>query len=303
MSSERLHLRIYTDGGCDPNPGPGGWAYLLIHPDSHTGREGSGGDPATTNNRMELTAVIEALKALTEPCAVDLYTDSQYVRRGITEWIEGWVKRNWRKSDGEPVLNAELWQVLCALTQEHQVTWHWVRGHAGDPYNERVDRLARAAIPRAAQPANPDATRVYLRIAGPPKASRGAFGWAASVVRGGAVEHLHGGHPDTTANHFSLYAALEALKRIPPTERVQFYTNNSYLHDGVTQWVPGWRKSGWVKKDGKPVQFRAEWEALDRLSQERSIEWVRLRDGDAPDVFGALKAWAEQAREEWRGAK
>lgn len=139
------HVVIYTDGACDPNPGPGGWAALL----RYRGREKvlTGSDPSTTNNRMELTAAIQALEALKEPCRVDLYTDSQYLRRGITEWLPRWRARNWKRKGGA-LANVDLWQALDAALQRHQVSWHWVRGHAGLRDNQRVDRLARQAIRR-----------------------------------------------------------------------------------------------------------------------------------------------------------
>jgi ribonuclease HI len=139
------HVTIYTDGACEPNPGPGGWGALL---ESGTqARELSGGEPATTNNRMELTAAVEALQALKRPCQIDFYTDSEYLRKGITEWLPGWRRRNWRRKGGE-LANVDLWQALDQAIQPHQITWRWVRGHAGNPGNERVDQLARRAVPR-----------------------------------------------------------------------------------------------------------------------------------------------------------
>jgi ribonuclease HI len=138
---------IYTDGACSGNPGPGGWGALLRFGGNE--KELSGAENPTTNNRMELMAAIEALKALKRPCAVDLYTDSKYVKDGITSWIFGWQKRGWKTADNKDVKNAELWQALLAATQRHQVAWHWVKGHAGHEENERVDALARAAIENA----------------------------------------------------------------------------------------------------------------------------------------------------------
>ncbi len=137
------HITIYTDGACRGNPGPGGWAALLIHGDHQ--KEISGHAPATTNNRMELQAAIESLKALKGPCQVDLHTDSQYVRRGITEWITGWQARGWKTADKKPVKNQDLWQDLLDAAAPHAITWHWVEGHAGHTHNERVDELAVAA--------------------------------------------------------------------------------------------------------------------------------------------------------------
>ena len=131
---------IYTDGACKGNPGPGGWGAWLRWGEHE--KEMFGGEPLTTNNRMELTAVIEALSALKRSTAVAVYTDSEYVKNGITSWIKGWKNRGWRTADNKPVKNQELWQRLDALVAQHQVSWHWVRGHTGDPGNERADELA-----------------------------------------------------------------------------------------------------------------------------------------------------------------
>jgi ribonuclease HI len=135
---------IYTDGACRGNPGPGGWAALLLFGEHE--REISGADPATTNNRMELTAVIRALEALKRPVEAAIYTDSQYVRQGVLEWMPNWKARGWKTADKKPVKNQDLWQTLDALLPNHQLEWHWVKGHSGNPGNERVDELANRAI-------------------------------------------------------------------------------------------------------------------------------------------------------------
>jgi ribonuclease HI len=135
---------IYTDGACSGNPGPGGWGAVLISGEHE--RELSGGEPLTTNNRMEIMAAIAALEALKRPCAVDLHTDSQYLRQGITEWIGGWKARGWLTADKKAVKNEDLWKRLDLARARHEVRWHWVKGHAGHPLNERADGLARAAI-------------------------------------------------------------------------------------------------------------------------------------------------------------
>jgi len=137
-------VTIYTDGACSGNPGPGGWGAVLICGDKE--RELSGGEKETTNNRMELMAAIESLKALKSPCKVELYTDSQYVRQGITQWIHDWKRRGWKTADKKPVKNVDLWQMLDEATAQHQIAWHWVKGHDGHPLNERADALARGAI-------------------------------------------------------------------------------------------------------------------------------------------------------------
>ena len=136
---------IYTDGACEPNPGLGGWAALLRFGSQEKLLTGS--HPATTNNRMELTAAVQALQALKSPCHVDFYTDSEYLRRGTTEWLPGWKKRGWTRKGGV-LANQDLWQALETALADHDITWHWVRGHAGDRYNQRVDHLARQAMRR-----------------------------------------------------------------------------------------------------------------------------------------------------------
>lgn len=131
---------IYTDGACKGNPGPGGWGAWMRYGEHE--KELFGGEALTTNNRMELTAVIQALASLKRRCQVVIYTDSEYVRNGITSWIHNWKRRGWRTADNKPVKNAELWQALDAQAARHDVQWHWVRGHTGDPGNERADALA-----------------------------------------------------------------------------------------------------------------------------------------------------------------
>ena len=137
-------VAIWTDGACSGNPGPGGWGAVLTF--DGTEKDLCGGEQLTTNNRMELTAAIMALEALKRPCEIDLHTDSQYVRGGITGWMAGWKRNGWKTSDKKPVKNVELWQKLEEAAARHQVKWHWVRGHAGDPMNERADELARRGM-------------------------------------------------------------------------------------------------------------------------------------------------------------
>jgi ribonuclease HI len=144
MTTSLPHVTIHTDGGAAPNPGPGGWAAILAFKDHQ--KELKGGEPHTTNNRMELMAAISALEALKRPCQVDLYTDSQYLRDGITKWINQWKQNGWRTAAKTPVANSDLWQRLDAALKPHQVKWHWVRGHAGHAMNERADELVGEAI-------------------------------------------------------------------------------------------------------------------------------------------------------------
>jgi ribonuclease HI len=139
-----MNIEIYTDGACRGNPGPGGWGVLL----RYQGHEKTlyGSEDHTTNNRMELTAAIKGLEALKRPCQVDLYTDSQYLRKGMTEWLSQWKKKGWRNSKKESVKNADLWKQLETLATIHQIRWHWIKGHGGHPENEQADALANQAI-------------------------------------------------------------------------------------------------------------------------------------------------------------
>ena len=147
MNAEVIY--IYSDGACKGNPGAGGWGALLVS-GGHR-KEISGGEANTTNNRMEMTAVIRALESLKRPSTVEVHTDSQYVQKGISEWMPGWKRRNWRTADGKPVKNQDLWLQLDALSQLHRIEWKWVRGHAGHPENERADALANLGVLQAQQ--------------------------------------------------------------------------------------------------------------------------------------------------------
>ena len=142
----RPAVEIWTDGGCKPNPGPGGWAAILRYGSAE--KELSGAEAATTNNRMELTAAAAALEALTKPCTVTLHTDSEYLRNGITRWHTGWVRRNWRNAAGDPVANMDLWRRVLDAAKPHTIDWQWVKGHSGNPMNERADVLATQARER-----------------------------------------------------------------------------------------------------------------------------------------------------------
>ncbi|WLQ15571.1 ribonuclease HI [Hahella aquimaris] len=137
-------VEIYTDGACKKNPGPGGWGAILIY--GKNKKEIYGGELDTTNNRMELMAAIKALRALKQGCKVELYTDSQYVRKGITEWMQNWIKKGWRTSGGDPVKNVDLWQALDKERNKHDISWRWVKGHSGHPLNERADELANLGV-------------------------------------------------------------------------------------------------------------------------------------------------------------
>lgn len=287
---------IYTDGACDPNPGPGGWAAIL-----RQGRHEkaiSGGAPQATNNRMELQAALSALKALKRSCQVTLHTDSDYLRRGITEWLAAWQRRGWRTSSRREVRNQDLWQALATEVQRHEIEWRWVRGHAGDPLNERVDRLARAAIPRASstrEGASPAAEAVQLFTRASCLGVSGPGGWAVVVRRAGEVTSLSGSTAETTANALELHAAIQGLHALSGPCRVQLYTVSKYLHQGITRWVAGWQARGWKTRDGKPVRHRALWLTLKKAASKHQVEWHQLPRTERPSESEQAAVLAAQA--------
>src|SRR5258708_8485287 len=289
-------VTIYTDGGASPNPGPGGWgAVLLFEKDGKEHkRELSGGTPDTTNNRMDLPAALEALRTIKQPCHVEFYTDSQYWKKGINEWLPNWKRNNFK---GGKIQNVDLWTALDAEVSRHEISWHWVKGHAGDFYNERVDQLATAGRPGSAseqtgsvsadQPDSmPASTRAYLAVSclGAP----GVGAWAVLLDQNGVESMLAGGHPRTSANRLDLLAAIAALESVPPGEAIQVFTANSYLRDGITQWIKGWKQSGWMKKTGGEVQYRNLWQHLDRLAQARKVQWILVKNDNRPALMEKL---------------
>lgn len=291
--SNKAPVKIYTDGGADPNPGPGGWGAVILR-DDEIAQELSGGVGETTNNRMELQAALSALESLPESSQVDLYTDSQYLRDGITKWMKNWQRNGWLSSTGESVKNRDLWEAISAAMGQHEITWHWVRGHMGDKYNERAHELASAAIPRREQSINPNARRVYIKIAGPLNGKMGACGWAARIIKGEKSHIIQGRHPEMSINQFSIYAAIEALRALPADEPAQIFTYNSYLHDGITRWAKGWQAKGWPDT----IKFVDLWQTLLRLHNERELTWYIIRKDENPPEAADLDKWARIARNE-----
>ena len=291
-------VTVYTDGGADPNPGPGGWGVVLIHEASGKVVELKGGEPHSTNNRMELTAAIKALEALTRRCRVRLYTDSLYLRKGITEWLPGWVQRGWKRKQGE-LQNEDLWRRLAEVILDHEIRWDWVKGHAGNKWNERADQLATAAIreQRAALGLNaktsaerPDA-EVFLRVS----ASGKKGGWAALVRHEGSETVISGGGRGMTSNQLDVISAAEALDRLPPGITVAVHTLSDYLRNGATGWLAGWKRRNWTTQEGKPVLHRDLWERLDAALTRRRVSWPVIKKGEDAPELAALKEVASGA--------
>ncbi len=285
-------VTIYTDGGADPNPGTGGWAAVLLDPVSGKSKELSGGEPRATNNRMELTAAIKGLESLKRRCRVHLFTDSQYLRKGITQWLPGWIARGWRRKDGE-LQNEDLWRLLAELIKLHEVHWDWIKGHAGNRWNERADELATLEIRKLrgggsapAAPAEPVDAEVFLRVAGSGK--RG--GWAALIRREGAEMVLSGSRSGTTPNQLDLLGAIAALESLPPGIAVGLHTGSDYLRNGATRCIEGWRRRGWKTQEGQPVQNRDLWERLEKASTARRVFWPEVKGRDLPEMEEAGRA-------------
>ncbi|NLE52435.1 MAG: ribonuclease HI [Chloroflexi bacterium] len=288
-------VTIYSDGGAAPNPGPGGWGAILIAANGAE-RELSGGEPRTTNNRMELTAAVEALRVLKRPCAVEFYTDSEYLRRGITEWLPAWQVAGWQRKGGHDVANTDLWQVLDVESRRHQIAWHWVKGHAGNRYNERVDRLATAAREKIAPPDAPrealeGEAQIAIRVSALPG---GAGGWAARLALPGNDVETITGRAAATANRLELEAALAALQALPDDTPACVFCPSDYLYQGITRWIKGWQARGWTTKTGDPVKNADLWRALDATAAARPVEWAPARQA-TPDLADGLDQLAAQA--------
>jgi ribonuclease HI len=308
-------VTVYTDGGCRPNPGPGGWGAVVELPEGPL--ELSGSEMDSTNNRMELTAAVRALEALPPGTEVDLVTDSTYVEQGITKWLAGWRRRGWLTAAKEPVKNRDLWQALDEAARRHRVRWRWTRGHAGHDGNERAHELAAAAIPRpprasSARPApavgagsavaasrtappspgagpageqaaplagSPDTVDVFLGVAWSATRKRGAWG---AILRWGELEReLAGPAGGTSANAAHVAGAALALEAVRRPVPVRVVTVSDYLRDGATLWLPAWRERGWKTREGQPVASREWWERLERQLRRLAIDWD-VPEGDPP---------------------
>ena len=319
LGAERnVELIAYTDGACSGNPGPGGWGVLLQAAKAGSvieEREFSGGESATTNNRMEMIAAIKALESLSEPARIHLYTDSQYLKGGITVWIKNWRANGWQTAKKMPVKNSELWQRLDELCKEHDVEWNWLKGHAGTEGNERADAIARSGmapyLDRASriQPAQGTAgargvvrdTReersgdmatkrlgsertieIIAYTDGACSGNPGPGGWGVllQAARAGFVikeRELSGGESTTTNNRMEMIAAIKALEGLSEPTRIQLYTDSQYLKNGITLWIRKWRTNGWRTSNKKPVKNSELWKRLDELCKEHDVEWSWLK--------------------------
>lgn len=291
---------LYTDGGADPNPGPGGWGVVVIEDDSGTIRELSGADPKTTNNRMELTAAVRGLESLPVGSRVTVFTDSKYLQKGVTEWLAGWIARGWKRKTGE-LQNEDLWREMATVIRRHDLTWKWLKGHAGHKHNERADQLATLATRRGRStndatadpepPRTPAEAEVFLRVAGGP----GGGVWAA-LVRHGLGERTLSGRAAGSANALDVAGATAALESLPAGLTVDVWTGSDYLRNGAREWLPAWRRRGWTTASGEPVQNRTGWERLERELAKREVRWPKIRPGDGLEEFKRVAGALARAR-------
>jgi len=276
MQNTKPHVTIYSDGGCRPNPGTGGWGAVLIFDVGE--KELSGGEKNSTNNRMELTAVITALDSLEQPYQVDLYTDSEYVKNGITQWIKNWIRKGWKD-----VKNPDLWQRLNRAIERHTIKWHWVKGHAGHIFNERVDELATREIERLSgktisRKPEPEAANIaaevsiYMSAIYSFEDKRG--GWGAVIVGQDNERELSGAESHSSENQLLLIAAASALETLVSPTSVAVYTDSEYVQKGMNQWIKGWIKKGWRTSSGEPVKNRELWERLQGAAEPHEVQWL-----------------------------
>lgn len=279
-------LVIYTDGACSPNPGPGGWGAVLLVGGTVV-KELSGFGGQSTNNRMELTAAVASLQSLDSPQQVTVYTDSTYLRHGMSDWINGWQRNGWLTADRKPVKNADLWQELLVLIKRHRVTWKWVRGHGSDRWNLRADELAVLARKsgeerRHAAPAadyGPAADDVCLSLGVTCRQAAGIGGWAVILRWRDRVRVLGGRVEGMTANQLYIHAAIEGLRALKKDVPVHIYTYSGYLRDGAGNWLEGWRQRQWLTREGEPVSNRELWQRLAVLLDRQRV-CVHLADRD-----------------------
>ena len=293
-SKKPRKIRIYTDGACNPNPGPGGWSAIILRPQRKPIKL-SGGELHTTNNQMELTAALEALKRLKEPRYICLFTDSKYLRNGITQWITHWANNGWKTKEKTAVKNRELWQGLVEQIKRHQVEWKWTRGHSGNKWNECADLLARSAVTQASLPINEKET-IHIFTAAAFMKIEGNGGWGVLLRYGKHVKAINGDVVNTTGNRMHLQAAIAGLSAIKKALPIHLYTTSAYLRDGVTTWVQNWSKQGWKTKDGTPVRNMDQWKILYELVQQYEINvYIIPKDKPPEDSIKAKQLATEAA--------
>lgn len=285
-------VRIYTDGSCSPNPGPGSWAAIIL--DEQDQRETlAGSEEATTNNRMELTAALKALQSLPSSSGVQLFTDSRYLKDGITGWLPNWQQRDWSTITGDAVRNRDLWRALLVEVGRHQVEWNWVKGHADDPLNNEVDELARGARPAPVLPLNDqNSVHIFLAITWRQKTASGA--WAGIMCYREHHKVIGGARQEGTGNGLHIVSASEALKLLKRKLPIHIYTTSGYLKDGAGNWLKQWQRRDWYTRDGQEVSNREEWQVLAELLQFYPVFFHQVDKKAPPCQYAEAKELAAE---------
>ncbi len=310
MSETNLpKVTAYTDGGSKPNPGPGGWGAVLLFEKENKPRELVGGNPSTTNNRMELQAALETLRALPTPHHITFYTDSKYLKNGITKWLNNWRRKNWVTSTNTPVKNKDLWQALSKELGQHQIEWRWTKGHAGDKWNERADELASKGIrigqrgitssepePETSEEGPPiydeNAIHIFTAASYLHKSKKG--GWGAVLRYREHVKSLSGGSGSTSAHRMYIRGAIEGLRALKKPIPIHLYTTSDYLKDGATVWYKNWQKRNWMTNGGKPVSHQDLWQELINLSEQYNVTWHVVDRNARPEEMMQAKELASE---------
>lgn len=276
-------VRIYTDGSCSPNPGPGGWAAVVLFAEPEKVVELQGAEPSATNNRMELLAALKGLQSLDGGCEVEVLTDSRYLQQGITRWLGRWQENGWKTVEGLDVKNRDLWRQLADEIARHRLRWNWIKGHAGERWNHRADELAGAArstLEGQGEESDDDGVHLYPAVTW--KKSLGAGAWA-TILRYRSHRRIIGGYVrETTANRLYLQAVIEALHSLKRPLPVIVHTRSGYLRDGLQTWVEGWRQRNWRTREGLEISNREQWQELARQKELLEIRVAAVSDTAPP---------------------
>ena len=293
-------LVIYTDGACSPNPGPGGWGAVILR-DGSVISELSGAEESSTNNRIELTAAVEVLKSIKEAARIDLYTDSVYLKNGITDWINKWQLNDWRTADRKQVKNSDLWRQLLDQIEHHQVQFHWIKGHGADPHNIRADELAVAARKGEGSAAGSEssslslsADHIHLFTGVTCKHTARVGGWSVILNWRTHVKILGEGCQNRSANQLYLVSVINGLTSLKKELPVDVHTHSGYLYDGATNWLSGWKNRHWRTREGEEVSNKELWLQLDDLLSRYKVTFY-LENKTEPYCF--LQEAKELARE------
>ena len=284
-----MAVEIYTDGSCLENPGgAGGWAALIVADGTET--ELAGSEPATTNNRMELRAALEAMRTLADGTEANIFTDSQYLKQGITEWILAWKRKGWKRSKGS-VKNLDLWHELDRNNERLDLSWNWVRSHSGQPQNERVDQLARqAAMALASRKVLEESSRtselkqtdlhhyVAVCVARPSKNDEPGSWYVRIRDPDGHVQVWSQTESQESVQVLELMGATKAIEAVPSGCALRFRTSSNYLVSGITESVARWQSEGWKDLDGNEILYKDRWLRLIGACASRNIEWELLRE-------------------------